>query len=297
MLTVENSYGVIKRLNFLKEVIEIYHPESVLDIGCGAGTYLTLPLAKSNPAIRFLGADTDLASIEFAQNNNNLDNLSFCISEHIGRKEKFDLIIASEVIEHVESPEEFIIQLKEKLTDKGTLVFTVPNGYGPFETTCLLESILYFLGIFTLLRKLRKIAWPDARDLLLRNVGTLAVSPHINFFSYSQIKRLILNAGFKIIKYQPRTFLCGFGFDQLLRGSRLLAWNARFADYLPPFMNSDWMFVLESGGQDQKAGYRRNRYAKIRRFLNEKRSGLREKEKQFVSNESTLAKNLGVIWR
>jgi len=295
MLTVENSYGIIKRLNFLKEIIEIYHPESVLDIGCGTGTYLTLPLAKSNPTIRFLGADSDITSIKFAQNNYKLENLSFCISENIGREDKFELIIASEVIEHVERPEEFIIKLKDKLTDKGKLVLTLPNGYGPFETSCLLESILHFFGVISLLRKSRDVARQDKRDLLLRDVDTLAASPHINIFSYKQIKGLIFNAGFKIIKYQPRTFLCGFGFDQLLRGPRLLSWNAKFADYLPPFMNSAWMFLLESVKQDKKARYKRNWYAEIRRFLNEKRFGLGEKEKHLVLNKSKHANKIGVI--
>jgi hypothetical protein len=47
---------------------------------------------------------------------------------------------------------------------------------------------------------------------------SLVVSPHINFFSYRQICSLMNGNGLKITEYRPRTFLCGLGFDQIIRG-------------------------------------------------------------------------------
>jgi len=59
----------------------------------------------------------------------------------------------------------------------------------------------------------------------------------------------------------------------------------------------DWMFLLESVKQDKKARYKRNWYAQIRRFLNEKRFGFGEKEKHLVLNKSKHANKIRVIWR
>ena len=274
MLPTENSYGILKRFNFLKGIIEVDQPESVLDIGCGGGGNLTAPLAEYFPSIRFLGADSDLNSVNFAQNKNQLENLSFCLPEDINSSAKIDLIIASEVIEHVEDPLQFLFSLKAKLSNTGKLVLTLPNGYGPFEFMCLFESVLYFLGIQPIFRKVKSIFGLKVAAPVPENMDTLAVSPHINFFSYRRITRLISGAGLNVITYQPRTFLCGYGFDQLLRGSALIEWNTKIADYLPAFMSSDWMFELELGVQPSNTTYQRNMYARFRRYLNEKRSGL-----------------------
>src|SRR5688500_7273971 len=128
-----DSYGMGKRLQFLQKTIESFQPDHVLDIGCGTGTYVSFPLAKCFPNIRFIGMDADAASIEFARSENSLPNLFFVYPEELNQSKKFDLIIASEVIEHVECPDKFLLYLGDRLNEKGKLALTLPNGYGPFE--------------------------------------------------------------------------------------------------------------------------------------------------------------------
>ena len=94
---------------------------------------VTRPLAEAFPTIRFLGLDPDRESIAWASDNNRaLGNLSFVFGNTLP-DERFDLVIASEVIGHVSQPMTFLRDIRGRLNDKGRIVLTLPNGYGPFE--------------------------------------------------------------------------------------------------------------------------------------------------------------------
>lgn len=270
---LENTYGIAKRFDFVAGVIAALRPANVLDIGCGTGSNLTQPLAQRFAGVEFVGVDSDRASIAFAQRENAGPNLRFLVDGEAADLGTFDLIIASEVIEHVEDPDAFLGFLRSRLTPTGRIVLTLPNGLGPFECTSFVETLLHLSGIHGVLRALkhRLRGAPPAAPA----ADTLAVSPHINFLGYRQLRRLLASNGFAILDYRARTLFCGFGFDQCMRSPRLLAWNARGADHLPPHLVSGWMFVLAAEDSPRAPAYRRGRYARLRRYLNEKRWHLR----------------------
>jgi SAM-dependent methyltransferase len=268
MALLESSYGEQKRLQFLQSVIERIQPSRVLDIGCGLGTYVTFPLAKAFPTISFLGVDCDAYSIACAQRQNTLPNLAFVPLQEFDADGQFDLIIASEVIEHVERPDEFLLDLRGKLTDDGRVVLTLPNGYGPFELMSLLQNFRCISFVYNILIK-------NAKKILRKShcityPVTFAISPHINFFSYSDIQKLLSISGFHILEFRSRTFLCGFILDHIIRYQFLSKWNARIANSLPPYLNSGWMFVLEKANSVGTSSYNRRFYARLHRYINEK---------------------------
>jgi hypothetical protein len=173
----------------------------------------------------------------------------------------------------VEDPDAFLDFLKSRLTADGKIVLTLPNGYGPFEIASLVETIMQLTGIYGALRAIKRFVRGAAAGTAAAD--TLAVSPHINFFSYRLIRRLISGCGLNMLEYQPRTLLCGFGFDQIMQSGRVVSWNADVAGSLPPQLVSAWMFLLEVGGERRQPIYRRGAYARLRRYLNEKRWKLR----------------------
>lgn len=266
MLKTENTYGIKKRFAFIEGAISAASPSTILDIGCGAGTYLTYPIAARFPNVNVLGADSDGVSIGFAQKKYSLPNLNFQLFEEVPESLRFDMVIASEVIEHVEDPLSFLSMLRSKLNPGGVLILTLPNGYGPFEIMSFIEMILSIFKIPSLLRQF----FGRKNELLDVSKDTLAVSPHINFFSFSLINMLFTASGFRVAKYCPRNFLSGWGFDRFLSGTRILEWNVRVCESLPAFMSSDWMFVLDQAETVPFAGYRRGLYARIRRYFNER---------------------------
>lgn len=247
-MAAEDAYGTRKRIDFAAQVIADTRPASVLDVGCGTGNQLTKPLAERFPDVRFLGVDSDDGTIAFARKANVLPNLSFA-TEISGQ---FDLVIASEVLEHVEDPVDFLRSLRSRLGNAdGRLLVTTPNGFGPFELAAAADRVMHgrLLGKVSratsgTLRKLkhRLLGAPDYESALA-TTNTLAVSPHVNFFRLADVEAVAGAAGFEVERHRSRTFVCGYGFDRVVKGP-LTEWNAKLADVLPPSLSSGWMFLL-----------------------------------------------------
>lgn len=269
MFTAEDPFGTCKRLVFCQDLLHETAPKLVLDIGCGTGAQLTRPLAEAFPDTQFIGVDSDEASIRVAKSVRELPNLQFGGIELLSRHPQADIVIASEVVEHVEAPDRFLAELRGRLPDSGRLVVTVPNGYGPYELAATAECMLRILRIYWLMRRIKR--WLLRQPAPERAVAqdSLADSPHLSFFSFGAMRRLFRTAGLRIVRYQPRTFLCGFGFDKILIRAGLCDWNARVADRLPPWCNSDWMFVLAKTDASDAPPFTRGRLSRLRRTLNE----------------------------
>jgi 2-polyprenyl-3-methyl-5-hydroxy-6-metoxy-1,4-benzoquinol methylase len=186
----EDSYG---RLQFIEETIAALRPRSILDVGCGSGTQLTRPFAAAFPEIQILAVDDDVRSIELARRQNPPANLRFDVPSAVAGS--FDLVIASEVLEHVLEPDRFLADLRRRVDPNGRLVVTVPNGYGSYEWLSLLEAAVTLSGVRRLLKGRR--AAPEDTD-------TLAVSPHVNFFSFGELDELFGAAGFRVVRRQAQ---------------------------------------------------------------------------------------------
>jgi SAM-dependent methyltransferase len=269
---IEDIYGISKRLDFVSKVLVECRAKRVLDVGCGTGENLTALLARHFPGTQFVAIDSDAASIACAMQKNLSDNARYLVESDAVDLGTFDLIIASEVIEHVEDPDAFLSKLRDLLAPDGRLVLTLPNGLGPFELASFVETVAHLTGVYRVLRTIKRFIRPSSAGPLA--AGTLAVSPHINFFSYRQIQAVVAAGGFRILAYLPRTFLCGFVFDQLVQSKRAIDWNARIANRLPPQLASAWMFLLAPDARSAGPVYERGACARLRRYLNEKRWGL-----------------------
>ena len=270
---IECTYGLQKRLDFLANVISTTNPARVLDVGCGTGANLTERLAQHFPHSHFIGVDSDARSIALANRQSLAANAQYLVENASGQIGLFDLVIASEVIEHVEDPLAFLAFLRGRLTPNGSVVLTLPNGYGPYELASLVETLMHLSGIYWILRAMKRIV--VQKPATSAAVDTLAISPHINFFAYSAVRSMIEASGFKITQFQARTFLCGFGFDHVIRSKRLIAWNAKVSDSMPAQCASAWMLVLTPTQATTPFKYTRGYGARLRRYLNEKRWKLR----------------------
>lgn len=85
--------------------------DAVLDIGCGKGE-LAFDVAKK--AKRVSGVDFSEKYIEFAQKNYKRPNLAYVYGNALEYefREKFDVIILSNVLEHIEERVEFLSKIK-----------------------------------------------------------------------------------------------------------------------------------------------------------------------------------------
>jgi len=266
----EDSYGRIKRLDFIRQSVLAISPMHVLDIGCGNGTQLTAPLAHDFPNLQILGVDSDAASIQWANTNFVQANLRFISSDALSSDQRFSLIIASEVIEHVNYPDLFLSDLRCRLEDGGRLIITVPNGHGPSEMMSLLETVLSLIGVRQILSQLKhRILGKPVAPI----TDTLAVSPHVNFFTKRELCRVFDQVGLGVVRFRPRTVFCGWLIDSLIPvGGKLATFNARLGDWLPAVCASDWMFELVvTHAPRTDIPWHRGKWACLRKRLNEKR--------------------------
>lgn len=245
----ETLYGLNKRLLFVTEALRsLGNDPSILDIGCGTGEFLTLPLAHRG--WRITGLDVHAASVERANTLAlGLPHARFVCGSLNDVADKVDAIILSEVIEHVSDARMLLQAIRLKLKADGLLILTLPNGYGPFELDQYFSK-RNFLWIRSLhswyVRTMRK----KDRPIATYNEE----SPHINFFSWSAIRELIHLSGFRVVQYRARTFIAGdyasvlvsaCGFARVPTGW-LIRCNATIADRLPSQLVSGWMFVCKA---------------------------------------------------
>ena len=245
---IEDLWGYAKRLRFVREAIGAAFPQRtpnslrVLDVGCGNGSQLALPLAIGG-SFELTGIDPDAQSIAHAKElAGSRAGITFLHGrvEDLAADELFDVVILSEVLEHLESPAETLAASLRVMNADGILIVTVPNGYGGFE----IDS-----WIFRRLR-LQKVvdALAEKREVL--GATDNPKSEHIQFFTRSRLRRLFENSGLVSFREGSASFLPGPIVGHVLaRSTRLINWNSRVTDRLPFVLAGGWYFALRRRGQ------------------------------------------------
>ncbi len=109
----------------IKSCIDELNPSSMLDVGCGDG-YL-LSLLKDSQSINLCGTDMSRSALAMAEALN--PGVSFVGAEVTAMNQKFALVTANEVLEHVDDNEvdTFIDSLIEATVPGGHLLISVPT--------------------------------------------------------------------------------------------------------------------------------------------------------------------------
>lgn len=248
----EDLWGYAKRLRFVRGAIGEAFPERepetlrVLDVGCGNGSQLALALARDR--FRLKGIDPDERSIEHAKGlATGLSSAEFACTrvEDLGSEELFEVVILSEVLEHLENPLELLAESVKRLTDEGILIVTVPNGYGEFELDSWVFRSLRLQRVVDALAKNNREALGSTDNL---------ESGHIQFFTRRRLLRLFADCGLIPFREGAASFLAGpIVGHALARFPSFIEWNARVTDRLPRVLASGWYFALRRSGNGRPA--------------------------------------------
>lgn len=160
-----------------------------IEIGPGAGGYLPLLSSLSEHVI---AADIEQEYLEYAQEIvADLGNVQ-CQSDDITRSGlpagEFDLLLCTEVIEHIADSQAALAGLRRLLSPDGRLVLSTPQRYSPLE---ICSKIAFLPGIIELVR------------LIYRE--PIIPTGHINLLTESELKQQLENAGLVILD----EFKCG----------------------------------------------------------------------------------------
>lgn len=170
----------------LDQVMQILpNAKTLLDIGCGTGVSILL---SRELGLRAEGVEPNPYAVSWAKNNYSL-SLKQAYFEAKLFKNKYDIIIADSVLEHVSTPQSFMHDVFSVLNPGGVLLLAVPG-----RRRGILRDILrfFFSVIFT----------KDERSLFIDN------DVHINHFSYTSVVNLIEPFGATLhTEIQPGTFI------------------------------------------------------------------------------------------
>jgi O-antigen/teichoic acid export membrane protein/SAM-dependent methyltransferase len=257
-LPPENSYGSRSRLEWIRRNLE--DGARVAEFGCGTGLMVTAPLKSTG--IDVTGWDIHAPSVDFGRewlrsrgrDPDILRNQPFEQAE----PGSFDAIIASEVLEHLDDAtlRACLADIRARLRPNGTLLVTVPNGFGWFEA----DQRLFERVIQPIDRRLRLIRLiHGVKQLLLGDrivpgfPSTLAdgVSPHVQWFSARTIARVLEENGFEVLSLEGGTMASGPCIDLAITGIRPATVFNGFLGRMFPALASSFRIVAKAR-QDRK---------------------------------------------
>ena len=239
----ENLWGYGKRIQFVDVSLRNAFPSKaryelkILDVGCGNGSQFAIPMAEAGYHVTAI--DPHLPSIERGQAlSSKVEFFHGAVGElPPGR---FDCVILSEVLEHLDAPEALLHASLPNLADAGLLIITVPNGYGEFEFDRRLYAALRLEKVVGRLRSVfgkvdsgRCFAGSDDR------------SPHLQRFTLSRLREMFDREGLVLTESRGTSLVSGPFVAHVFGKSRVfIHLNAVIADHVPLRAAAGWMFAL-----------------------------------------------------
>jgi 2-polyprenyl-3-methyl-5-hydroxy-6-metoxy-1,4-benzoquinol methylase len=183
-------------LKVIQEKLKTQKKVRVLDIGSGdGGDLFRLALILKNPNVEFLGIDISKSFVNYSNeiaSRRNLKNCKFIYDdlENSRLVGKFDLIITSEVLEHLKDPEKVVKNLALLLTKNSFIIATTPNN----------KNIIKYPFLF-LKKRISKVNIEGAtRTLTEEEKGFKSEEQHIHVFGPMELRESLKKAGFNNIK-------------------------------------------------------------------------------------------------
>ena len=182
--------------------------ETFLDAGCAIGLSLSLAKARGMQAV---GVEPEARLAEYGRIQLGVDVRHAKLEDLDPDRQLFDLVYCEQVLEHVENPTRFLLQLKSLLAPGGLLYLGVPPVF-------LLNRLSTFM--------IRKMHLPLPMNVLTNIFHD--PDEHISVFTRQSMCRLAENAGMHLEKL-PLT-LATFTLRRLIR--QLLTFGSSPGTYL-----------------------------------------------------------------
>jgi 2-polyprenyl-3-methyl-5-hydroxy-6-metoxy-1,4-benzoquinol methylase len=243
-LPPENPWGHTKKLRYFLQQIDRLHkqlgaPVRVLDFGCGNGTAVSQFIIQD--CVDYFGVDFHKPSLDYARAHFESPKAQF--ASVIPAQRQFDLVLYSDVLEHLEEPGTLLREHRQFLAQGGLIALSVPNGYGPFEIESWgyrrLQADAVRSAVLATAAFLKRTI--DSHRLESPAVPYNRESGHVQFFTQRSLDRLLSDNGFAAIDRAQGAFFGGSFSARILNLSAfLIRMNAELGSVLPAWAVSSW---------------------------------------------------------
>jgi SAM-dependent methyltransferase len=152
---IDGTIAFFNRVNALIDSSSV-----VLDVGCGRGSYSEDPIhfrrnlrILRGKAAKVIGIDVD----QNAQDNTFLDEFRVIQGESWPvDSNSIDLIISDNVLEHIENPDKFFMEIHRVLKNGGFLCIRTPNRWSYFGIAATLIPDIYHSRVTSVVQDGRK---------------------------------------------------------------------------------------------------------------------------------------------
>jgi len=152
----------------------------VLEVGCGPGSITSVLHTKRQ--CRVTGIELDPNAIEkvtpFCEAVIRADLNSSDWPGLVADKAPFDVVVAADVLEHLQDPRETLGRMARLLSPEGFLIISLPHACHAAVVACLIDG-----------------------DFQYRDWGLLDRT-HVRFFGLANMQTLFISAGLKIVDYR-----------------------------------------------------------------------------------------------
>ncbi len=197
----------------IKQIKELEHPVvNALEVGPGSGVYLPVLADIANNVV---ASDVEDAYLVHArQLSGELSNL-VCVRDDITRPTlrvaSFDLILCTEVIEHIPDVTASLQGLSKLLAPGGTLILSTPQRYSPLE---LCAKVAFLPGVIQIVRWIYK--------------EPIIETGHISLQTEKQLAKALAHTGLTTITVRKSGFYLPLVAEFMGEsGQRFLSWCER----------------------------------------------------------------------
>lgn len=208
--------GQIKRRTFdllLNRIERLRSPGRVLDVGCAIGHFLVAATARGWDAY---GIDINAAAIREAAKTFGQRVRVGTLEDLAASRRRYDLIVATDVIEHISDPKPFLHAAAGLLAPEGLLALTTPDTA---SFSCRL------LGRF----------WPHYKE------------EHIVYYNAANLTRLVSACGLEVLRTHPTRKALSVGYALRVLGEHSSPFSGGLARLLdrvcPDVIKRRWVVI------------------------------------------------------
>nr|MBI4156734.1 class I SAM-dependent methyltransferase [Candidatus Woesearchaeota archaeon] len=169
--------------NILRIVKKYKRNGRFLDIGCAAGYFLNL---ARKYGYQVHGVEISKFASEFARKKFKLDVFNGELENAKFKDNFFDIVVAANVLEHVEDPNKFLLEIKRILKPNGILVIDIPT----YVNSPYYKIVKLISGMF---KKDKDVA-------KMFKVNQEKMPYHLYEFSPRNLKMMLKKLGFKLLE-------------------------------------------------------------------------------------------------